>query len=322
MARIGEKNPLIRFRQDAGYGFLKSISPILLIKYGTSKAHNKHRLKKDLPTVFMGNHDEGYNHIWAYEHIPYNIGKDLHAVVKAHIEMQNKAFRFILKHIAKAVFIERKDSQGIAKGEKNHANAYLNILKGGKNFIITPTGLTSIDGKVDYVEDDMPHGEEFLPKYFFRKVKNPFKIQYFFTMTDFVNDQPYISFGKPITKLEDVKTFKEHIADATIFTGLHILAYLQSNNSDLDLKSAIELLRLEGYTVVPKKQNAEHLADRTLVYRASVGDEGVRPLKVFDRKAILKKRGIKIPNQDSTTYQANQIEHMTSSLETVLGPYM
>ena len=159
-----------------------------------------------------------------------------------------------------------------------------------------------------------------LTRKFFRWVDD-FQIQYFYSTIDFVDDQPHLVFGKPITKAKDFVSYKHHISTITKFTGLQVLAYLDKVNRRDELEEVIDELRYyDGIDmVVPICESSRDIAKKAIEYRNRVGHEGSKVLKVYDRKDYLESKGIAIPMQDSTDFQYNQIKHVGRAVEVSLN---
>ncbi len=294
--------------------------------FGRPIAHNTNHVNANKPNLFLGNHDTGHNPSYVHLSLPTSITSNTYTVVKSNIAIERSQFiktiQRGLMNRAGAVMLKRNDSKektGIQQGQ--HILMYEEILK-ESNLIVVPTGRTSRDGTIDYVEDKdiikadgtiikrTPNFSDQKVKQLLNKESSDFQIQYFHTTTDFIFNKMHISYARPFGKHDEFKTYVQGIGEATKITTLQILAYLHHHDKqeDIDLELAIMKVRSNNRLADYNDVSNNDLAKLAKEYY-SLHPKGSVELPLYDRKGELD-----AVFQNSLPFQYNQIKHLEDEL--------
>lgn len=300
------------------------------IGYATTEIHNAQNLQNDgVPTVFLGNHNQGHNPTYMTFSMQKFLSADIHPVVRDTIlKEKNWFFRELgrsLAYNAGAIPIQRRsEHKGKHKAYKNSLLTYKNILEQQEHLLIMPTGRISVTGEIDFSTDDVDRFEERHIRFIDRMMGSyadgspRVRFQYIYSTTDEVFEKNHVYVGPSFTADKPIPYLEGMIQSTKIITGLQLHSFLKEKKSKALLFRSVMHLRDKGYIIPsPDFDNGDlEIPEKTFakVIRAYARKTPVKELKLYDLKDRF---GMVIV--DSQKFQANQIMHLSNELKKLYG---
>lgn len=297
--------------------------------YAKTEIHNANNLQDDgIPTVFLGNHNQGHNLTNIIDVTQPFLTQDIHPVIRDNIFKEKKWFirelsRSFFYH-AGAIAIQRRLKGKTKAPIRNNLRTYKKTLQQGENILIMPTGIISIDGTVDYTIDDMAvFSERHIKALDWMMGENldgskRVKFQYIYSTSDEVFEKNHVCIGPSFTADNIIPYLEGMIQSTKVITGLQLHYFLKTTKSSAKLYKSAIYLRKKGFIIPsPEFDNGDlELPEKTFArtVRAYARETATKDLKLYDLKSRF---GTII--RDDENFQYNQVKHMSDELSNIAG---